>query len=143
MRVQNKTTYPTLTPTVALIARLSLNIPIPTPTPTLNLTLIHEDNEVLFRFDRCHRRLVTNTKPAGCLEKNAVCPLCRENQSSLKHIHSSCNSKCAPSALTQGRYTWRHDSILLALYQQIRFVRNKGSIQARSRVTCSSNQVRQ
>ena len=47
--------------------------------------------------------------------KHATCPVCLANKCSLKHILCGCNK-----ALTQNRYTWRHDSILLAVYQATR-----------------------
>ena len=40
------------------------------------------------------------------LTEDPTCPLC-ENIGSLRHIMSSC-----PTALSQGRYTWRHDQVL-------------------------------
>ena len=40
-------------------------------------------------------------------KKTANCPLCQHPQCTLHHIISAC-----PHALNQGRYTWRHDSIL-------------------------------
>ena len=41
-----------------------------------------------------------------------VCPLCRgSSKQTLNHILSSCSS-----ALNQGRFTWRHDSVLKTLF---------------------------
>ena len=40
-----------------------------------------------------------------------VCPLCGNSKQTLNHILSSCSS-----ALNQGRFTWRHDSVLRTLY---------------------------
>ena len=76
--------------------------------------MIREDSEALFRFE------------IAATEEQLPTPiLCRENQSFLKHILSSCNSKCN-CTLTHGRYTWLRTPILLELYQQIRSVRNEG-----------------
>ena len=55
----------------------------------------------------------------GVMAKDQVlqvlCPLSKEHYSSLLHILSSGAAMCWNSVLTQSRYTWRHDSILLAL----------------------------
>src|SRR3954469_11291974 len=40
----------------------------------------------------------------------ATCPLCSHPQCTLHHILVNC-----PFALNQGRYTWRHDSVLANL----------------------------
>ena len=53
---------------------------------------------------------------------NAQCHVCLQKSSSLKHILCGCQV-----ALRQGRQLWRHDSILLALYQAIRSLRNRGA----------------
>jgi hypothetical protein len=53
---------------------------------------------------------------------NATCPLCKTKASSLKHILCGCQV-----ALKQGRQLWRHDSVLLAMYQSIRALRNRGA----------------
>ena len=47
----------------------------------------------------------TNLKCWG-KRTNALCPLCK-NLASLSHVLNNCSV-----ALTQGRFTWRHDSIL-------------------------------
>jgi len=39
-----------------------------------------------------------------------ACPLCDKNICTLRHIFSNCKT-----ALTQGRYSWRHDSVLKCL----------------------------
>src|SRR3954469_22350723 len=41
------------------------------------------------------------------LTASAQCPLCAHKQCTLHHILVNCNY-----ALNQGRYTWRHDSVL-------------------------------
>src|SRR4051812_22877478 len=38
---------------------------------------------------------------------SALCPLCSHPNCTLHHILANC-----PFALNQGRYTWRHDSVL-------------------------------
>ena len=48
--------------------------------------------------------------------------MCQAKNSSLKHILCGCQV-----ALKQGRQLWRHDSILLAIYQAIRSLRNRGA----------------
>ena len=53
--------------------------------------------------------------------KNAKCTLCSQHNCSLKHILNQCQI-----ALQQHRYTWRHESILLAIYKTIREVVNRG-----------------
>ena len=45
----------------------------------------------------------------------ATCPLCNCPQGTLAHIINFC-----PVALTQGRITWRHDSVLNYMYSEIR-----------------------
>ena len=92
--------------------------------------LIHEDDEALFRLEMAATEDQLPTPSLFVVwekrtKDQAVCPLCRVHQCSLNHILSSCRSSCN-SALKQGRYTWRHDSTLLALYQQTRSLRNQG-----------------
>lgn len=43
------------------------------------------------------------------------CPLCKERQT-LEHVLSSCKA-----ALTQGRYTWRHNQVLKVLAEAVEF----------------------
>ena len=92
--------------------------------------LIHEDDQALFRFEIAATEDQLPTPGVlRCWEilakEQAVCPVCKVKQGTLKHILSSCNSG-ANSALHQGRYTWRHDSILLALFQHIRSLMHRG-----------------
>ena len=47
----------------------------------------------------------------------ATCPLCSCPNGTLAHIINFC-----PVALNQGRYTWRHDSLLNFLYGEIKSV---------------------
>ena len=51
--------------------------------------------------------------------------MCKAKQGSLSHILAGCNTGSG-SALQQGCYTWRHDSILLPLYKQIHSMWNEG-----------------
>lgn len=60
---------------------------------------------------------------------NSQCPICRNKACSLKHILCGCQV-----ALKQGRQLWRHDSILLAMYQTIRAMRNRGAVMFRKGV---------
>ena len=53
---------------------------------------------------------------------DASCNLCGHKNCTLRHILCGCQT-----ALKQGRQTWRHDSVLYALYQQIRSMRNQGA----------------
>ena len=53
---------------------------------------------------------------------DATCKVCKSGkQCSLSHVLSGC-----PVALKQGRYKWRHDSILLQIFKMVREARNKG-----------------
>ena len=87
---------------------------------------IYQDDDTLFQFEiaATEDQLPTPTV-LRCwdilTQEQALCKLCRTKQCSLKHVLSLCNS-----ALQQGRLTWRHDSILLALFKCIRELRNKG-----------------
>ena len=45
----------------------------------------------------------------------ATCPLCACPQGTLAHIINFC-----PVSLNQGRFTWRHDSVLNHLYDQVK-----------------------
>ena len=47
--------------------------------------------------------------------EDSSCPLCNERQT-LEHVLSSCKT-----ALTQGRYTWRHNQVLKELAEAIKF----------------------
>ena len=48
--------------------------------------------------------------------------MCGAAAGSLSHILSRCSR-----SLNQGRYTWRHDSILLAIYETVREVVNRAN----------------
>ena len=53
---------------------------------------------------------------------DATCKVCQSGQQcSLSHVLARC-----PVALEQGRYKWRHDSILLQIFKIVREARNKG-----------------
>ena len=53
---------------------------------------------------------------------DATCKVCKSGQQcSLSHVLARC-----PVALQQGRYKWRHDSILLQIFKIVREARNKG-----------------
>ena len=53
---------------------------------------------------------------------DATCKACESGtQCSLSHVLSRCNT-----ALQQGRYKWRHDSILLQIFKVVREARNNG-----------------
>ena len=53
---------------------------------------------------------------------DATCKVCKSGQQcSLSHVLARC-----PVALEQGRYKWRHDSILLQIFKIVREARNKG-----------------
>ena len=46
---------------------------------------------------------------------DAKCHLCSSNRATTAHILNGC-----PIAVEQGRYTWRHDSILLKLLKGLK-----------------------
>ena len=54
--------------------------------------------------------------------KKDTCHVCGAAAGSLSHILSRCSR-----SLNQGRYTWRHDSILLAIYETVREVVNRAN----------------
>ena len=58
---------------------------------------------------------LSNLKTWG-KRSNARCPLCK-NKETLHHILNNCSE-----ALKQGRYTWRHDSILNYIVQCLIFL---------------------
>ena len=72
-------------------------------------------------------RLATDSLPSPSNLKRwgkrvlATCPLCSWPQGTLAHIINFC-----PVSLTQGRMTWRHDSVLNHLVSQIKPVAPKG-----------------
>ena len=79
----------------------------------------------LFRFKLAATEAVLPTPSVlKCLNKitDATCHLCSYANETLRHILCGCQT-----ALGQGRQTWRHDSILLALYQHFRLMRNGGA----------------
>lgn len=97
-----------------------------------NELIRREGDDALFRFglaateDVCPTPSVLKCwKVPGMTGSNVICHLCGVRQCSLRHILSGCNIGPS-SALQQGRYTWRHDSILLALYKHVRSMRNEG-----------------
>ena len=49
-------------------------------------------------------------------ESDPTCPLCNEKPQTFEHVLSSCKT-----ALANGRYTWRHNSVL---DEQVRVIRN-------------------
>ena len=48
------------------------------------------------------------------IQVSSHCKLCQRPQTTTGHILSAC-----PEALEQGRYTWRHDSVLLSLVRSL------------------------
>jgi len=79
----------------------------------------------LFRFNLAATEDVLPTPSVlKCWNKiaDATCHLCSHANETLRHILCGCQT-----ALGQGRQTWRHDSILLALYQHFRLMRNRGA----------------
>ena len=65
-------------------------------------------------------------------KKTAYCPLCKHPQCTLHHIISGCKV-----ALDQGRYTWRHDSILGYLGQVMKELVDKANAKEQKRATVS------
>jgi hypothetical protein len=97
-----------------------------------NELIQREGDDELFRFSLAATEDVLPTpsvlkcwRVPGMVGEKVKCHLCKAKQGSLSHILAGCNNGSG-SALQQGRYTWRHDSILLALYKQIRSMRNEG-----------------
>ena len=80
---------------------------------------------VKFLLNSTHNVLPTadNLKRWGKAIVDMKCALCGFNNPTLKHTLNGC-----PMALKQGRYTWRHDSILLCLVGELQtFLRNNAS----------------
>ena len=97
-----------------------------------NELIRREGDDELFRFSLAATEDVCPTpsvlkcwRVPGMEGHNVMCHLCGVKQSYLSHILAGCNAG-KDSALQQGRYTWRHDSVLLALYKHIRSMRNAG-----------------
>jgi hypothetical protein len=65
-------------------------------------------------------------------KKTAYCALCNHSQCTLHHIISDC-----PTALNQGRYTWRHDSILEYLAQVVQEIVDKANTREPEETTVS------
>ena len=65
-------------------------------------------------------------------KKTAHCPMCKHPQCTLHHIISGCSH-----ALDQGRYTWRHDSILEYLGEVIQELVDRANAQEPEKVTVS------
>ena len=88
--------------------------------------LIQKRDDTIFNFQL---GALEDTLPTPSLRKlwygtkvDATCKVCNNNmQCSLSHVLARC-----PKALEQGRYTWRHDSILLQIYKAVREARNQG-----------------
>ena len=67
--------------------------------------------------------------------QEASCHVCRgeakgDKAGSLSHILSRCQS-----SLDQGRYTWRHDSVLLSIYESVRKVVNRAVARMKKRIS--------
>ena len=94
--------------------------------------IMRDGDEDMFRFDMCatEDQLPTPSmlKTWGILKtaEQAKCKLCNIKQCSLSHILSRCNHGQF-SALKSGRYTWRHDSVLLALFKGINMFKKRGA----------------
>ena len=58
-----------------------------------------------------------------------TCPLCQENAASLKHILTSCKK-----ALSDNRYTWCHDQVLVEIAKYIRNITDNSDIATISKV---------
>ena len=83
------------------------------------------ESDVLWKFklSATEDQLPTQTmlKRWNCVKKD-TCHVCGAAAGSLSHILSRCSR-----SLNQGRYTWRHDSILLAIYETVREVVNRAN----------------
>ena len=69
-----------------------------------------------FHLNSTHNVLPTsdNIRRWGKTNVDLKCCLCGYSKPTLKHVLNGC-----PMALKQGRYTWRHDSILLRLVEEL------------------------
>ena len=54
------------------------------------------------------------------LIEDPTCTLCKDKPASLQHVLSAC-----PVALKDGRYTWRHDSVLKTIAAKLDTTRRK------------------
>ena len=75
-------------------------------------------------FNFCRRYLVLSLPTKANLSiwnqiKANVCSLCNEKAETLHHTVANCNT-----AANQGRYTWRHDSILYTIANHLNQVGN-------------------
>ena len=81
--------------------------------------LIQKRDDTIFNFQL---GALEDTLPTPSLRKlwygtkvDATCKVCYNHmQCSLSHVLARC-----PKALEQGRYTWRHESILLQIYKAV------------------------
>ena len=81
---------------------------------------------ILLLLKMCYQPQVYSN--AGIKSQTPTCNLCSHANETLRHILCGCQA-----ALGQGRQTWRHDSILLALYQHFRLMRNRGAAAFKSK----------
>ena len=81
-------------------------------------SLIYSIPQELFKFclNSTHNVLPTsdNLRRWGKTVVDLKCCLCGYSKPTLKHVLNGCTM-----ALKQGRYTWRHDSILLLLVEEL------------------------
>ena len=72
----------------------------------------------------CFNLVLPTPSVLKCWNKitDATCHLCSHANETLRCMLCGCQT-----ALGQGRKTWRHDSILLALYQNFQLIRNRGA----------------
>ena len=88
--------------------------------------MIFDDDEDLFNWNLAATADVLPTNSVlHCWKEiskaQSFCKLCNTKKGSLRHTLCGCQV-----ALRQGRQTWRHDSVLLCIYQAIRQLRNRG-----------------
>ena len=60
-------------------------------------------------------------------KESAACPLCKADQCTLHHVLVNCNV-----ALEQGRYTWRHDSVLQNIEKEVQRIFRTSTIEPRA-----------
>ena len=102
--------------------------------------VIFDDDEDLFNWNLAATAdVLTTNSVLHCWKEiskaQSFCKLCNTKKGSLRHTLCGCQV-----ALRQGRQTWRHDSVLLCIYQAIRQLRNRGlASQTKKRKTNSKS----
>ena len=90
------------------------------------------DDIVSFRVNAISRSLPcpSNLRRWG-IKSQGKCTLCRKNSATAAHILSNCYH-----ALREGRYTWRHDNVLIGIHKDI-----VGLVRRANRLNSKSSRV--